>query len=95
MSQMVIQCGLAVNFTATGDISTNKNPGCQLIGFYVNSTTSGTVVFRRGGSGGTVMDGTITPAIGWHAFPANCPNGLHVTVGGTIDATAFIVEGQC
>lgn len=86
-----LESGKPVNFTATGDIVATTD--CVLIGFYVNSTSSGTVVFRSGGSGGTVLSGTITPAIGFHRFPANCPGGLHVTVGGAINATAFVVPG--
>ena len=90
MSQFTVESGRAVNFTGTGNVTTSD---CAMIGFYVNSTTAGTVVFRRGGSGRTVLGGTITPAIGFHPFPASVPGGLHVTVGGTIDATAFVVEG--
>ena len=78
--------GDAKNITATGAICTVD---CELLGFYVNSTTAGTVVFRRGGAAGTVLCGTITPAIGFHRFPAACPGGAHVTVGGTLDATFF------
>lgn len=91
MSGPVIETATAVNRTSTGDVSTVSG---SLLGFYVNSTTSGTLVLRRGGSGGTVMSGTITPAVGFHRFPANCPGGLHVTVGGTIDATFFYDEGR-
>ncbi len=83
--------GTAVNLTSTNDVTTAD---CSLIGFYVNSTTSGTVVFRKGGSGGTVLSGTITPAIGWHKFPASCPGGCHVTIANTLNATFFVVEGQ-
>lgn len=84
--------GQAVNLTATGNVGgTGQHMG--LLGFYVNSTTAGTLVLRRGGSGGTVISGTITPAVGWHAFPAGCPDGLHATVGGTIDVTFFVVPG--
>lgn len=86
----MMERGTAVNRTTTGDVTTAN---CVLLGFYVNSTTAGTVVFRKGGSAGTVLNGTITPAIGFHRFPASCPGGLHVTVGGTIDATFFVVEG--
>lgn len=92
MSAPVLEYGKPVNFTATGNVTTSEKG--VLIGFYVNSTTAGTLVFRSGGASGTVMDGTITPAVGFHRFPAAFTNGLHVTVGGTIDATAFVVEGQ-
>jgi len=48
-----------------------------------------------GGSGGTAVSGTITPAIGFHSFPMSCPGGLHHTEGGTdTHATFFIVTGQ-
>lgn len=85
------EAGKTVNATATGDVVATTD--CVLLGFYVNSTSSGTLVLRKGGSGGTVMSGTITPAIGFHRFPALCPGGLHATVGGTLNVTFFVVEG--
>lgn len=75
-----------INRTATGDITTGD---ALLLGFNVNSTTAGTVVFREGGSGGTVMNGAFAPAVGYNAFPAVVAGGLHVTIGGTLDATFF------
>jgi len=90
MSQFVIDAGRAVNATATGNITTAN---CAVIGFYVNNTTAGTLVLRAGGASGTVISGTITPAIGFHRFPAMCTGGVHITVGGTIDVTFFVVEG--
>lgn len=90
--------GTAVNLTATGDVYTNTasggNKDCVLLGFYVNSTTAGTVVLKRGGSSGTALGGTITPAIGYHAFPASCKDGLHATIANTLDVTFFIVPGR-
>jgi len=83
----VIEGGNYKNITGTGQVTTG---GGTLIGFYVNSTSSGTLVFRDGTSSGTVMSGTITPAVGFHRFPAGFgTSGLHVTVGATIDATIF------
>lgn len=92
MSQ-IQQSGTPVNTTATATIS--KVSG-TLIGFYVNSTSSGTLVLRQGSSGtsgGTAISGTITPAIGFHCFPAYCKDGLHATVGATIDVTFFFAAG--
>jgi len=86
MSQPVAECGGFKNITATGAVSTGQ---CQLIGFYVNNTSSGTLVLRNGGASGDVMSGTITPAIGFHRFPANVGNSLYATVGGTLDVTFF------
>lgn len=84
----VYESGSYKNITSTGLVT--ANPGV-LIGFYVNSTSSGTIVLRDGGSSGTVMCGTITPAIGFHRYPAGfgLAGGLHATIGGTIDATFF------
>lgn len=76
--------GQAVNLTATGAIS--SRPG-SLIGFYVNSTTAGTIVLRDGGASGTVLSGTITPAVGWHFFPAEMAVSAHATIGGTLNVT--------
>ena len=60
MSQPVAEVGAYKNITATGAVTSGP---CQLIGFYVNSTTIGTLVLKDGGSGGTALGGTITPAI--------------------------------
>jgi hypothetical protein len=92
MSQPVAEVGGYKNITATGAVSTGP---CQLIGFYVNSTNGGTLVLRDGGSGGTVMCGTITPAIGFHRFPANVGSSLHATIAGTaLDVTFFFASGN-
>lgn len=90
MTAFVNQSGSFKNLTATGVVS--ATPGA-LIGFYVNSTTSGTLVLRDGGSGGTVMGGTITPAAGtFHQFPAAYGvGGLHATIANTLDVTFFFV----
>jgi hypothetical protein len=86
MSAPVAEVGGYKNITATGAVSTGA---CQLIGFYVNNTSSGTLVLRDGGSGGTVMSGTITPAIGFHRYPANVGVSLYATIGSTLDVTFF------
>ncbi|NBW15501.1 MAG: hypothetical protein EBR82_46695 [Caulobacteraceae bacterium] len=91
MSQPVAEVGGYKNITATGAVSTGP---CQLIGFYVNSTTIGTLVLRNGGASGEVMSGTITPAIGFHRFPANVGVSLYATVGGTLDVTFFFAAGS-
>ena len=91
MSMAVAQCGFPVNITGTGNISASS---CQLQGFYVNSTTGGTLVLRKGGSGGTAISGTITPAIGFHRFPADVKGVLHATVANTINVTFFIASAN-
>ena len=85
MSGFSTESGNYKNLTATGAVTTGQG---ALLGFYVNSTTAGTLVLRDGGAGGTVMCGTITPAVGFHRFPAGFGSGgLHATVGGTLDVT--------
>jgi len=92
MSQPVAEVGGYKNITATGAVSTGA---CQLLGFYVNTTTAGTLVLRDGGASGTVMSGTITPAIGFHRFPANVGTSLHATIAGTaLDVTFFFAAGS-
>lgn len=86
MSMPVAQVGAPVNLTSSGAISTGA---CQLLGFYVNSTSSGTVVIKDGGSGGTAISGTITPAIGWHSFPAQIGTSAYATLANTINVTFF------
>ena len=92
MSQPVAEVGGYKNITETGAVSTGP---CQVIGFYVNSTNGGTLVLKDGGSGGTVMCGTITPAIGFHRFPANVGSSLHATIAGTaLNVTFFFASGN-
>lgn len=90
MSVQLPESGGYVKLTATGDVSSKP---CYLIGFYVNSTTGGTLVLRDGGSGGTAISGTITPAIGFHRYPAIVASatGLHATIANTLDVTFFTV----
>ena len=90
MAQYVTS-GTPINRTTTGSVS--LVPG-TLLGFYVNSTTAGTVVIGNGSNAaGTALSGTITPAIGWHEFPAYCTAGCYVTIANTMDATFIFAAG--
>ncbi len=91
MSQPVAECGSAKNLTASGAISAGA---CQLIGFYVNSTTGGTVIIKDGGASCTALSGTITPAIGFHRFPANIGTSGYATIANTLDVTFFFATGN-
>ena len=90
MTTTVIEVGTAKNMTVTGDVFTVNG---SFMGFYVNSTSSGTLVLKNGGSSGTALAGTITPGVGYHAFPCGISGGLHVTIAGTIDVTFFYRAG--
>lgn len=85
MATPVIITGSPKNLTATGTV--NANPG-SLIGFYVNSTTGGTVIIN---DNTTAISGTITPAIGYHAYPADFGTSCKVTIANTLDVTFFYV----
>lgn len=91
MAQPVAQVGSPVNLTASGAISAGP---CQLLGFYVNSTSSGTLVIKDGGSGGTSISGTITPAVGWHHFPASIGTSAYATIANTLNVTFFFASGN-
>lgn len=69
--------GQAQNRTTTGAVGLAGSP-IVMTGFYVNSTTAGTLSFGFG---------TITPAVGWHFYPAAFPTGCTATIGGTLDVT--------
>lgn len=89
MSQFV-ESGTPINLSASGVVS--LVPG-NLFGFYVNSTTAGTIVIRNGGAAGTAISGTITPAIGFHRFPAYCTTACYATIANTLDVTLFFAAG--
>ena len=87
------QSGTPVNLSATGAISATRG---TLIGFYVNSTSGGTLVLTDGGSGGTAISGTITPAIGWNDFPAyfTSASGAYATIAvAALNVTFFFAAG--
>lgn len=79
------------NKTASALIKTG--PGI-LRGMYVNSTSAGTIKFWDNTSAATtVINNTITPAIGYHALGPNegtsFVTGLYATIGGTLDVTLY------
>ncbi len=80
------------NLTASGQVA--KTAGA-ILGFYVNSTSSGTIVFTdsAASTGGTAITGTITPAIGFHRLPAECVDGCYVTIANTMNVTVFFQAG--
>ena len=65
-----------------------------ILGFYVNSTSSGTIALstNNAGAAGTALSGTITPAIGWHHYPIVSATGIFATIGATINVTFVVVE---
>lgn len=62
-----------------------------LHGMYVNSTSSGTIkIYDAATQTGTVLNNTITPAVGYHDLgDVAFSTGLSVTIGGTLDVTLY------
>lgn len=71
--------------------ATIKTGAGVLIGFFCNSTSSGTIVLRDGtGDSDTAVSGTITPSAGtFYRFPAFFTNGIRATIANTISVTFF------
>jgi hypothetical protein len=89
MASPTLEVGTPVNLTASSQLG-GIGQGQRLIGFYVNSTSAGTIALTKTGSGGAAISGTITPAIGFHHFPADVPEGIYATIGGTLNVTFFL-----
>lgn len=90
MSQ-VIEAGTPVLLSGSGAVSGTSG---NLVGFYVNNTSSGVINFKDGGSGGTAVTGSITPAIGFHRLPAYFTTSCYLTlVSGSISVTSFFSAG--
>lgn len=86
MGERVIESFRMTLLSASGNIKAGRT---KLAGFYVNSTTGGTLILKDGGSGGTAKSGTITPGIGFHAFPGEFADTAYATISGTISITFF------
>lgn len=76
------------NLTASALVKTGSG---KLVGMYVNSTTGGTIKFWDNTSAATtVINNTITPAIGYHNLgKANFTVGLYATIANTLDVTLY------
>jgi hypothetical protein len=87
-----VESGTPVNMTDDAIVSIAAG---TLLGFYVNSTNAGTLILHNGQSAAaTAISGTITPAIGWRAYPAYCPAGCFAEIGGTaLNVTFFFAAG--
>lgn len=85
------QGGFWINKTATGIVLAFP---CQIIGFFVNQTTAGTIqLFDNAASAANPTGGIITPPLGMQWFPSILFNGLFVNIAGTaLDVTFFYVK---
>lgn len=76
--------------SATGVVTATNR---QLLGFFCNSTSTGTIILYDSSTAGTSnpISGTITPTAGtFYRFPASLANGLYVVVANTLNVTVFL-----
>ena len=85
---MVNQAGVPINLSASGIVS---KASCAIIGYHVNSTSGGTLIFRNGStSSGSAVNAAVTPLVGFTAFPCTLESGCYLSISGTIDVTVFV-----
>lgn len=85
----VSTAGSSANYSAAASNNTKASAG-EIVGFYVNSTTSGTIQFFNDAVSTcdtNAVTGTITPAVGWHSLPVKMGTGICALTGGTINVT--------
>jgi len=78
-----------VNLSASATVLTGVG---RLRGMYVNSTNVGTIkIYDNTAASGTIINNTITPAIGYHDLGnALVGTGIYVAIGGTVlDVTIY------
>jgi hypothetical protein len=89
-TQHTTQGGYWTHLTASGVVL--AVPG-QIIGFYVNSTTAGTIqLFDNPAAAANPASGIITPALGMQWFPGIFLTGLFAQIVGPLDVTFFSVK---
>jgi hypothetical protein len=77
------------HLTASGAVCASRG---RLAGFYINSTNVGTLILKDGGSSGTAITGTITPAVGWNSLPVDFETSLYATIAGSALDVTFCLE---
>lgn len=83
---MLPELGGYKRLTGTANVASSQG---GILGFYVSSTTAGTIQFYDDAGTGTMIPitGVITPAIGAHGLSCAFGNGLYAVIGGTLDVT--------
>jgi hypothetical protein len=80
--------GGCIRLTASGVVKARAG---RITGFYVASTTTGTItLYDNTSATGTQISGVITPAVGWHKFPSRFSQGLFADIANTLDVTFFV-----
>lgn len=86
-----LQAGAFRQLAATANIKSSQG---ALLGFFVSSSTAGTIAIYDDTATGTttkILD-TFTPAgLGWFDLPAAFATGCYVVIGGTMQVTLVYV----
>lgn len=91
MSIGSLNVGVYSNKTATANI---KNADGAMLGFFVNSTSTGTIQFYDSATTTTTVPitGVITPAAGnFYPLPVAFVNGLYAVIANTLNVTIVYV----
>ncbi len=91
MSFGQIEVGNHKNITSTTLIKASQG---VMLGFFCNSTSSGTVAFYDTAAADTAnaITGTITPSAGtFYRIPVAFANGLRAVIANTLDITAVYI----
>ena len=89
LTQHETLAGYWVHLTASGQVFAGP---AILLGFRVNSTTSGTLVLGDALTATNPVSGTITPALGWNQFPGVFKVGIYATIAGTALDVSFLYQ---
>lgn len=87
-NQLVIEAGQFTNLSASGSV---KDGAGKLLGFFVASSSSGTVKLwdNTSAAGTIIINTTSVTAATFYPCPAAFANGCYATIGGTADITFF------
>ena len=83
--------GFSTRINSATSTELKKGAG-ELVGFYVTSTSSGTITFYDDNDGtcsSGQKTGTITPAVGWHFLPLPFSTAICALTASTIDVTVI------
>jgi hypothetical protein len=90
MTEKVIEACETVNISASAAVATG--PGSMLGIFVASASATPTIkVWGNNAASGNIIVNTFTPAAGtFYPIPAKFAAGCYISIGGTVDLTAFI-----
>ena len=86
-----LQNGQFKQMSATANIKASQG---VLLGFFVSSTTAGTIAIYDDPAAGTttkIIDSLTPTVLGWYTLPAAFTTGCNVVIGGALQVTMVYV----